>query len=128
MLISQLALRSHYITLQQQEEMLRSQQIKNDLAEQQIELFTTLKTIYINEEISKLESNYGKPCDPEERDKVEMSLDKLILFLDKGGEIYATLDSPEDVQALFPQMQTNYELPSDIIKYLEEKDTSSREH
>lgn len=114
-----LTLRSHYVTIQQQEEMLRSQQTKNELAEEQIELFTTLKSLYVKKAISEMEHATEKTYDPEEYDKAERALDKLVMLLDKGCEIYATLDSPENIQALFPEIQTCLELPAEIIKYLE---------
>lgn len=116
-------LRSHYITVQQQEEILKSQQLKNDLTEEQIEIYTkVLKNTYIKETISQLEAELGELADPEERDKVERTLEKLIILLDKGGEIYASLDAPEEIQALFPEIKSNLELPENIIKYLEDKD------
>ena len=106
-----LALRSHYITIQQQEEMLRSMQIKNELAEEQVRTFKQLKDAGMEIVIQRLEKDHGIQLDPEERDKTERILDKLILFLDKGGEIYASLDAPEDIQLLFPEIQGDLELP-----------------
>lgn len=123
-----LVLRSHYVTIQQQEEMLKSQEIKNSMAQEQIELLNTLRSLYVKQAISEMEQATEKTYDPEEYDKAERSLDKLIMLLDKGCEIYATLDSPEDVQALFPEIQTSLELPAEIINYLEEKDIPSEEH
>lgn len=117
-----LALRSHYITIQQQEEMLRSMQIKNQLAEEQVKTFKQLKDAGVEIVIKQLEKEHGALTDPEERDRTERVLDKLILFLDKGGEIYASLDAPEDIQLLFPEIQGNLDLPENIIKYLEDKE------
>lgn len=114
-------LRSHYITLQQQEEMLKSYQMKNELAEENVETFNTLRTAAMNIVIKQLEKESGKSLNPEELDKAERSLEKIVLLLDKGCEIYATLDSPDDVQSLFPEIQGNLELPDSIIKYLEDK-------
>lgn len=122
-----LALRSHYITIQQQEEMLRSMQTKNELAEEQIRTFKQLKDVGVEIVIKRLEKDNGIQLDPEERDKTERALDKLILFLDKGGEIYASLDVPEDIQLLFPEIEGNYELPENIVKYLEDKENSQEE-
>jgi hypothetical protein len=116
-----LALRSHYIAIQQQEEMLKSMQIKNELAEEQIKVFDSVRNATMNNYIRQLENEFGQLDNPEERDKAERSLEKLIFLLDKGCEIYATLDAPEDVQALFPEIQGNLELPDNIINYLEEK-------
>lgn len=124
LLYKALALRSHYITIQQQEEMLRSMQIKNELAEEQVRTFKQLKDAGMEIVIQRLEKDHGIQLDPEERDKTERILDKLILFLDKGGEIYASLDAPEDIQLLFPEIQGDLELPENIIKYLEDKEAS----
>lgn len=117
-----LTLRSHYISIQQQEEMLKSMQIKNELAEAQINFFNSIREAAINNYINQLENEFGKLDSPEDRDKAERALDKLVLLLDKGCEIYATLDSPDEVQALFPEIQSNLELSDDIIKYLEDKE------
>lgn len=122
-----LALRSHYITIQQQEEMLKSAQLKNELAEEQIELFRQLKDAGMEIVIKRLEKDHEIQLDPEERDKTERVLDKLIIFLDKGGEIYASLDAPKDIQLLFPEIQGNLELPENIIKYLEDKENSKNQ-
>lgn len=120
-----IALRSHYITVQQQEELLRSQQIKNEIAEEDILLFKKLKNAGMDLIIKNAENEFGKSLNPEETDKAKRSLDKLVMLLDKGCEIYATLDAPEDVQLLFPEIQENLELPESIIKYIEEKETPS---
>lgn len=118
-----IALRSHYISVQQQEELLRSQQIKNEIAEEDILLFKKLKSAGMDLIIKNAENEFGKSLNPEETDKAKRSLDKLVMLLDKGCEIYATLDTPEDVQLLFPEIQENLELPESIIKYIEEKET-----
>jgi len=117
-----LILRSHYISIKQQEETLKSIQINNELSKEQIETFTLLRNTYMDATISVLENDLGKLNDPEERDKAKRALEKLIDLLDKGCEIYATLDSPAEVQALFPEIQSNLELPDNIIKYIEDKE------
>lgn len=116
-----LIIRSHYTSLKQQEEILRSQQNKNELATEITNSYDFLRSTYMNAVIEQLENDLGELKNPEERDKAERSLEKLADLLDKGCEIYATLDAPEDVQALFPEIQGNLELPDNIINYLEEK-------
>ncbi len=116
-----LILRSHYISIQQQEEMLKSIQLKNELTSAQIETFNLLRKSYVDAAISSLENDCGKIDNPEERDKAERALEKLEILLEKGCEIYATLDSPEETQALFPEIQGNLELPDNIMSYLEDK-------
>ena len=87
-----LILRSHYITIQQQEELLKSTQIKNDLAESNLKVFDTLRMAYMSQAIEDLENSTVKIENAEERDKAVRSIDSLIMLLDKGCEIYATLD------------------------------------
>ena len=115
-----LVLRSHYVSIQQQEEMLKSIQLKNELTSAQIETFNLLRQTYMDATISLLENDLIKLENPEERDKAERSLNKLAELLDKGAEIYATLDAPEEIQALFPEIQGNLELPDNIMNYLED--------
>lgn len=117
-----LILRSHYVSLQQQEETLKSIQLKNELTQEQIQTFNLLRSTYMDSAISLLENDIGELDNPEERDKAERSLEKLEALLEKGCEIYATLDAPEDVQALFPEIQGNLELPDSVIKYIEGKE------
>ncbi|MDE5539218.1 MAG: hypothetical protein K2J20_01885 [Bacilli bacterium] len=117
-----LIIRSHFASLKQQEEILRSQQNKNELAKEIINSYDFLRNTYMNTVIEQLENELGELKNPEERDKAERSIEKLADLLDKGCEIYATLDAPKDVQALFPEIQGNLELPDNILKYLEKKE------
>lgn len=117
-----LILRSHYISIRQQEEILKSQQNKNELSKEIIESYKFLHDTYMDAAVSILEKDLGNLKDPEERDKAERSLEKMVDLLDKGCEIYATLDSPDEIQALFPELQNNLELPDNIVKYLEDKE------
>lgn len=116
-----LVLRSHYVAIRQQEEILKSQQNKNELSKEIIESYKFLHDTYMGAAISILEKDLGDLKDPEERDKAERSLEKLVDLLDKGCEIYATLDAPQEIQVLFPEVQSNLELPDNIVKYIEEK-------
>lgn len=117
-----LILRSHYVSIRHQEEILKSQQNKNELSKEIIETFNFLHDTYMDAAISILENDLGDLKDSEEKDKAKRSLEKLVDLLDKGCEIYATLDSPDEVQALFPELQNNLELPDNIMKYLEDKE------
>lgn len=117
-----ITIRSHYLNVQQQEEVLKKAQKKNELAKEQTEMFNQLRKYYMDEAISSLEKEYGKLKDPEEQDKARRSLEKLIDLLEKGAEFYATLDSPEEIQVLFPQIEDNLSLPDNIVNYIEQKE------
>ena len=121
-----ITLRSHYITVQQQEEMLKAAQMKNELATEQKQTFDLLRKAYMDDAINQLQKQCGDLKDGEEKDKTERSLKKLCELIDKGAEIYASIDAsidaPEGVQVLFPEIQGNLELPGELMKYLEDKE------
>lgn len=116
-----ITIRSHYLNVKQQEEVLKKIQGKNELLKEQIEMFTQLRNYYMDEAILSLEKDYGELKDPEEQDKARRSLKKLMDLLEKGTEFYATLDSPEEIQVLFPQIEDNLSLPDNITNYIEQK-------
>ena len=116
-----ITLRSHYITVQHQEEMLKAAQMKNELVKEQKQTFDLLRKAYMDDAINQLQKQCGDLKDGEEKDKAERSLKKLCELIDKGAEIYASIDAPEKVQALFPEIQGYLELPGELMKYLEDK-------
>lgn len=114
-------LRSHYNSIKQQEESLKIAQNKSELSENEIEIFNALKRHYMSEITSSLENEISPLEDGDQRGRLEKSLEKLCNLLDKGVEIYASIDSPNDVQVLFPTLNEQERLPETILKYLEDK-------
>ena len=60
--------------------------------------------------------------DGEERGKVEKTLEKMVLLIDKGVEIYSSIETTNEVKALFPTNENNPILPDNIVKLLEKKE------
>lgn len=114
-------LKSHYTTIKAQEESLKIAQKKTELAFSEIEIFETLKKHYMQEAINELKEQISPVKDGEEEGKVEKSLEKLVGLLDKGVEIYASLDSPKDVQVLFPPIDETNSLPESVLQFIEDK-------
>ena len=69
----------------------------------------------------------NKLSDGEERGKAEKSLEKLAELMNKGVEIYTSIDTNKDIQVLFPTIDGGETLPSDIMKYLEDKKQEKRD-
>lgn len=116
-----LVLKSHYNTLKQQEEMLRTSKTKNEIAEENLDTLKTLKAIYLQQATSALAEEISPLNDGEQQGKVEKSLEKLVELLDKGVEIYASIDTPKEVQVLFPTIGDNKKLSDSILKFIEDK-------
>lgn len=64
-----ITLRSHYITVQQQEEMLKATQMKNELAKDQINFFNSIRDAYMSTAIKELQEQCGELKDGEKKVK-----------------------------------------------------------
>lgn len=119
-----IAVKSHLLTFRQQEEMLETMKAKNEVTKETIDVFQTMKRITMESYVKDLESDIGDLQDGEERGKVEKSLEKLGALLDKGVEIYSSIETPNEIKALFPMSENNAILPDNILKLLEDKKVS----
>lgn len=114
-------LRSHYKSVKQQEEALKIAKNKAELSESEKEIFDTLKRHYMSEITTSLENEISPLEDGDQRGRLEKSLGKLCSLLDRGVEIYASIDTPNDIQVLFPTLNEQEKLPEAILKYIEDK-------
>lgn len=122
-----IAMKSYLKTIRQQDEMLKTMQLKNEVTTETIDAFKTMKRITMEGYVKELESELGELKDGEERGKVEKSLEKLAELIDKGVEIYSSIETPNEVKALFPMSENNVLLSDNIVKLLEEKSEESKE-
>ena len=115
--------KSHLLNLKQQEEILRSQKLQNEALDASIESFQILRKHYLEEAIKEIEYENESVTlqDGEERGKAEKSLEKLCALMDKGVEIYASVDTRREIQMLFPALGGNIELPESVLKLIEDK-------
>lgn len=115
-------IKSHIISLKQQEEILETMRLKNEVTNETIDVFKKMKRMVMDGYVNDLESEIGELSNGEEKGKVEKSLEKLSLLIDKGVEIYSSIDTPNEVKVLFPTNEDNPILPDNIVKLLEKKD------
>ncbi len=115
------SIKSHLTTVKHQEELLEIQKQKNEIADEIINAFKIVKRTMMNKYIEDLEDELGKLKDGEERGKVEKSLEKLIYLLDKGVEIYSSIETPNEIKELFPVSENNPILSDNIIRFLSDK-------
>jgi len=116
-----IAIKSNILVLKQQDAILKSMQQKNEVTEEVIDVFKTLKHNMIQDYVNELENELGPLKDGEERGKVQKSLEKLATLMDKGVELYSSIETPNDIKVLFPMNEDNPILPDNIIKLLEDK-------
>lgn len=97
-------IRSHYNITKQQEEIYRHMKLKNDFLE---ELEKTNKLIYdelVNESIARLRQEISdiSLTDNESISRLRYCIDNCVDLLDRGMEIYSSIDAPQEVKDLFP--------------------------
>ena len=71
--------------------------------------------------MDELQNELGKLNDGEEKDKVGKSLEKLAYWMDKGMQIYSTIEAPPEIKDLFPEQEELSFLTDDIQKLIEMK-------
>lgn len=116
-----LAIKSSVLVLKMQEKQLESIELKRTVTEETVGVFKEMKRVMMDGYVSDLEAELGELKDGEERGKVEKSLEKLSLLLEKGVEIYSSIETPDNVKVLFPKTENNPMIPEKILKLIEEK-------
>lgn len=104
-------IKSHMITCKQQEEQYRTLNLENTILENLIDANKTATDALIKRASEELQQNLGK-LPPEDAERLNMTLKDLSELMSKGLEIYASIDTPDEIKDLFPT--------SDEIKSLNE--------
>lgn len=97
-----ISLKSHLVTVKQQQELLEAMRQKNEIGQEVIGAFKIAEDVLIKKYVKEMEEEIGELKDGEEREKAERSLEKLSDLLNRGVEIYTSIDAPKEVQVLFP--------------------------
>lgn len=117
-----MAIKSNILIYKQQEEQLAAMRLKNEVMEETVDVFKKMKQKVLNDSVSDLESELGELQDGEERGKVEKTLEKMVMLMDKGVEIYSSIETPNEIKVLFPETKDNPILPDNLVKLLEKKE------
>lgn len=116
-----IAIKSHLNNIKQQEELIRSSQTKNEILEETKKTFDILREAIIEQALEELQSNEVKIIGAEEKDKAKLALEKLAELIDKGMGIYASIDTPDEIQVLFPEVETE-RITDNVTKLLTENE------
>lgn len=115
-------IKSHIATVKAQEEALHTLEMKNEVAEKVFDAFNQANKLIVNQCVDDLQSELGTLKDGEEQDKVVRSLEKLAHWMDKGMQIYSSIDSPAEIKDLFPAQDKITFLTDNIQKLIELKE------
>ncbi len=119
--------KSNILICKQQEEALKEMQQKNEVMQETIDAFKKLNQVTTNKYMGELESELGELPNSEEQDKVKRTIEKLVFLMDKGVEIYSSIETPKEIKVLFPFEKDTAILPDNVLKLIEEKNLGEEE-
>lgn len=105
-------IKSHYNTVKQQEEECRKLKLKNDIIESLKNSYEEMSKAVIDNCIEELKQEIPDvKLGNEEVGKVKYSLETISKLMEKGLEIYASVDAPQEIKDLFPTSDEMLSLP-----------------
>lgn len=117
-------LRSHKITIDQQAMQLQTMKIEQKEKEELLKGINKIYQAQADTIISELENGTNIQLqDGEEKSVVLQTFEKMNHLIDKGLQIYSTIDSPREIQTLFQPIEQKYISIYDEIKLLEKRDS-----
>lgn len=118
-----LKVKSKKIALEEQQERLRTRELKNDVLQTMCTALEQIADLEIKDCISELENKSSVKLEgPEEESRLLMCADKLNAIIDKGVHLYASINSDSEIQAIFPEQQEIPLIFSMKEKLLEDKE------
>jgi len=100
-----LIIRSHYLTTQEQAERIKSLHMGNEALEQANNINQEIGKQLLNHVCQDLADEH-KVDDPEDFERLKNSVKLLSDWMSKGMEIYAAVQAPTEVKAVFPPVET----------------------
>lgn len=116
-------IKSHLITCRQQVAMLKTTELKNDALENILGTHKQMTKLLVDRFAEDLEKEIGE-VPSEDKQRVNLTLERLSNMMDKGLEIVASINAPTEIKALFPTSD-EMALSSDEIKMLADADSSN---
>lgn len=113
-----LVIRSHYLTSREQEERVRSLQLGNDALENAMVINKQITKGLLAKVSTELAEEHNI-SDPEDLGRLRNSIQLMADWMDKGMEVYASIQAPEETKAVFPPIEKQT-LPEGIIGLLTE--------
>lgn len=96
-------IKSHYVTVKQQEENYRQAKLKNDLLANIIEANKLVADSLLEKCVEELKNEIpDTKLVKDDAERVKFSIETLSKLMEKGLEIYASIDAPSEVRDIFP--------------------------
>lgn len=117
-------IRSHWLTCKQQEEECKKLGIANEVLEGMVTAHNAVLK-KVQENIVEELSAQNNVTEPEDKARLNYSIDLMHKMMDKGLEIYAAIGSADEVKAAFPAVEKQT-LPEGLPKLLESAEETDK--
>lgn len=111
-----LVIRSHYLTTREQEEKIRSLNLGNDALENAMEINKQISRGLLTKVSTELAEDHDI-TDPEDLGRLKNAIQLMADWMNKGMEVYASIQAPEETKAVFPPIERQT-LPEGVIALL----------
>ena len=96
-------IKSHYITVKEQEENWRRRKLDNDMIETLVEANKQMMNSVLSEAVEELKQEIPEiKLKGDDEERMKFSLNTIANLMEKGLQIHASIDSPPEVKELFP--------------------------
>lgn len=120
-----IAIREHMAILKRQEEMARQAELKNEALQSVVSINKEITKSLMQNAAERLAAK-NEITAPEDIECIRGTLDMLKEWVDKGMEVYAAIDTPSEIKAVFPPLERQA-LPKFEIKELEPPENAGEE-
>lgn len=113
-----LVLWSHMKTIKQQEEIIRTAKLDNQLLETLLDNYKKVTEALTDKFIEEIS---GEQLNDEDKSRAKLCFDKLVLWFDKGMEIHNAIECDNEVKPVFPISSKWKEIQQSTLKFIDDK-------
>lgn len=120
-----IAIKSHYISTQEQKLELKKtmhDQARREIIEEYIDSDYRKCVDAAIKEMEEISNYHVENIDGDENGRIEEAFKRMGDLIDKGLQIYSTIDSPKETKLLFEPLEMHYESIEEKLKLLMQKD------
>lgn len=118
--------KANWVVVKQQEAILKRLQQSNEIGEEVIEAYKKIKNAMLDDAVTDLETACeSKIANPEDRDRAARSIEIFAQLIEKGAEIYCSIDTPEEIKVQFPFTKNAPMFPEGLLQLVEKKENIS---
>lgn len=117
--------KANWVVVKQQEDILKRLQQSNEIGEEVIEAYKKVKNAMLDDSVTDLENACDSKIDnPEDRDRAARAIEIFAQLIEKGAEIYCSIDTPEEIKVQFPFTENAPIIPEGLLQLVEKKENT----